>query len=79
MVMRATFDVRIGDRVYPLVRDPTHVHPPELHRHLGTDTTRADPETALRRLLDAVEATHWFDDAGYIGRNGFGIGLAGHE
>ena len=30
------FDVKIGDTLYALVRDPAHVHPPELHAHLGT-------------------------------------------
>ena len=30
------FDVKIGDTLYSLVRDPSHVHPPELHAHLGT-------------------------------------------
>lgn len=78
------FDVKIGDRLYPLVRDPTHVHPPELHHHLGTDTVEGvDRETAIRRLLNAVEATHWFSGDhpydGYVGRNAFGIGVVGQD
>lgn len=74
-----TFDVKIGGRIYPLVRDVAHVHPPELHHHLGTDTTSNTPEVALQRLLDAVVADHWFKDGIYVGRDPFGIGIAGRE
>lgn len=78
--MATTFDVQIGSTFYPLVRDPAHVHPPELHHHLGTDTTSASPEQAIRRLLDAVEASGWIDDRGvYRGRDSFGIGIQGRD
>ena len=65
------FDVKIGDTLYALVRDPAHVHPPELHAHLGTTG-----EAGIRRVLDAVEADDWFDGEGnYIGRDVIGIGI----
>ena len=75
----STYDVKIGDECYPLVRDPLHVHPKILHDYLGTNTTiYVQPEQAMRRLLDAVEAVNWFDEAGnYKGRNQVGIGIAG--
>jgi hypothetical protein len=76
-----TFDVKIGRDTYPLVRDPAHVHPTNLHRHLGTHTTTLDQEQAIRRLLDAVEAADWFDEmtGEYLGRNEYGIGIAGRD
>jgi len=74
------FDVKIGDKLYPLHRDPSRVHPPELHHHLGTDTTTIGPESAIRRFLNAVEECRWVDEKGnYVGRNAFGVGLAGRE
>jgi hypothetical protein len=77
---KLTFDVKMGDTFHPLVRDPTHVHPPELHRHLGTNTTTLSPELAIRRLLNAVEASGWIDDDGvYRGRDAFGIGIVGRD
>ena len=78
------YDVQIGDKFYPLVRDPAHVHPPELHAHLGTDTVRGDTgqtveevrEMAIRRLLNAVDEDDWFDETGAdVGRDPFGIGV----
>ena len=54
------FDVKIVDTLYALVRDPAHVHPPELHAHLGTTG-----EAGIRRVLDAVEADDWFDGEGH--------------
>lgn len=74
-----TFDVQIGDTLYPLVRDVTHQHPSAVHEHLGTDTTTIDPEVTLQRLLDALAADDWFtDDGRYLGRDMFGIGIQGH-
>lgn len=67
------FDVKIVDTLHSLVRDAAHLHPSELHAHLGTTS-----EAGIRRLLDAVEADDWFDDEGnYIGRDVMGIGIQG--
>lgn len=66
------YDVKIGDQYFVLVRDPDHVHPPEVHRHLGTRD-----EAGLRRLLDAVEQDHLFDPT--QGRDPFGIGVQGTQ
>ena len=45
------FDVKIVGTLYPLVRDPAHMHSPELHAHFGTAS-----EAGIRSLLHAVEA-----------------------
>jgi hypothetical protein len=79
--LKLEFDVLLNGKHYLLVRDPAHVHPPELLHHLGIDTVQGDTEAAVRRLIDALEADDWFDEGThrYVGRDPFGIGLVGRD
>lgn len=49
----------VAGKTYPIERDVTHTHPPEVHEALGTDGS----EAAIQRYLDQCYVGDWYDDA----------------